>query len=106
MACDEGCGDVTAELEAAIDAVLSSTSPKRLIIAGPGAGKTTLFRRLLDDLNVEDRKCLALTFINNLKDDLEQALAGLAQVRMVIEVEAIAVLGASENAVALTGPAQ
>jgi 2-iminobutanoate/2-iminopropanoate deaminase len=32
-------------------------------------------------------------------------IAGLAQDRMVVEIEAIAVLGASENAVAVTGPA-
>ncbi len=31
-------------------------------------------------------------------------VAGLAQLRMVLEIEAIAVLGASKNAVVLTGP--
>jgi hypothetical protein len=34
-----------AELEAAFDAVLLSTASKKLVIAGPGIGKTTLFKR-------------------------------------------------------------
>ena len=42
-----------AELGAAIDAVLSSPSNKKLVIAGPGTGKTTLFKRLLE-LTPED----------------------------------------------------
>jgi superfamily II DNA or RNA helicase len=40
--------EVQEELRAAIKQVLRSRSRKKLIIAGPGAGKTTLFRRLLE----------------------------------------------------------
>ena len=36
--------DEEAELRAAIEAVLSSPSDKKLVIAGPGTGKTTLFK--------------------------------------------------------------
>ena len=69
-----------AELKAAIDLVLSSPSRKKLVIAGPGTGKTTLFRQMLElDSGDPDRR-IVLTFINNLKDDLEKDLAGLARV--------------------------
>jgi superfamily I DNA/RNA helicase len=71
---------VEAELAAAVEAVLRSESRRKLVVAGPGAGKTTLFRRLLE-ANPGDRQGrLVLTFINNLKDDLERSLGDLAQV--------------------------
>lgn len=69
-----------AELGAAIDAVLSSPSNKKLVIAGPGTGKTTLFKRLLELTPGDPNKRIVLTFINNLKDELENDLGGLAQV--------------------------
>jgi hypothetical protein len=40
--------DVKRELDEAIERILASKSPKRLVVAGPGAGKTTVFRKLLD----------------------------------------------------------
>ena len=69
-----------AKLAAAIDRVLSSSSRKKLIVAGPGTGKTSLFRRLLESADQEPDRRLVLTFINSLKEDLERALAGLAQI--------------------------
>ena len=36
-----------AELKAAFDAILLSTARKKLVIAGPGTGKTTLFKEIL-----------------------------------------------------------
>jgi len=69
-----------AELAAAIDAVLRSPSNKKLVIAGPGTGKTTLFKRLLELTPGDRNKRIVLTFINNLKNELENDLGGLAQV--------------------------
>ena len=37
------------ELKEAVDRILQSTSKKKLIVAGPGAGKTFLFRKLLEE---------------------------------------------------------
>lgn len=72
--------EVQAELDAAIEKVRASKSPRKLVVAGPGAGKTTLFRKVLESMGDDADNCLALTFINNLKDDLERDLGDLAQV--------------------------
>lgn len=68
------------ELKAAIDLVLNSPSRKKLVIAGPGTGKTSLFKQMLERANGGSDRRIVLTFINNLKDDLEDELAGLAEV--------------------------
>jgi superfamily I DNA/RNA helicase len=68
------------ELKAAIEAVLRSPSRKKLVIAGPGTGKTTLFKQMLELAPGEPGRRIVLTFINNLKNDLEHDLAGLAEV--------------------------
>lgn len=70
----------TEELEQAVDRILRSTSPKKLIVAGPGAGKTFLFRKVLERTPGESKSRLVLTFINELKDDLERSLSDLASV--------------------------
>ena len=69
-----------AELREAIERVLRSKSPKKLIVAGPGAGKTTLFKALLKASRGEVDDRLVLTFINSLKSDLEAQLSDLAKV--------------------------
>lgn len=58
---------------------MSSDSRKKLIVAGPGTGKTTLFRRVLNAAPAE-RARLVLTFINNLKDELHAKLSDIAHV--------------------------
>ncbi len=75
-----GCSAEEAELGEAIERVLASPSRKKLVVAGPGTGKTTLFKRLLEVAPGERDERIVLTFINNLKDDLEDDLGGLAQV--------------------------
>jgi superfamily I DNA/RNA helicase len=49
-------------------------------VAGPGAGKTTLFRKLLDKASGNPEQRLVLTFIGNLKADLDRSLGDAAQV--------------------------
>lgn len=68
------------ELVAATTRILESTSFKKLIVAGPGAGKTTIFQRLLEKAEGDSESRLVLTFINNLKADLEKSLGKLASV--------------------------
>jgi len=80
MAEDETQTLEEAELRGAVEAVLSSSSKKKLVIAGPGTGKTTLFKQMLELAPGDTDKRIVLTFINNLKDDLERDLGGLAQV--------------------------
>lgn len=58
-----------------LQAILDSASPKKLIVAGPGTGKSFTFKQLLQHIGGNG---LALTFINLLASDLESALAGLA----------------------------
>jgi superfamily I DNA/RNA helicase len=69
-----------AELREAIKRVVASKNSKKLIVAGPGAGKTTLFKRLLKVAPGESNDRLGLTFINSLKDDLETQLSEYAKV--------------------------
>ena len=68
------------ELREAVQRIVDSKSAKKLIVAGPGAGKTTLFKELLkvSPGGKDDR--LVLTFINSLKSDLEAQLSDLARV--------------------------
>lgn len=61
MAEDEPQSAEDAELRAAIEAVLSSLSDKKLVIAGPGTGKTTLFRHLLEHAPGEPDQRIVLT---------------------------------------------
>jgi superfamily I DNA/RNA helicase len=76
----QGSSPEEVELREAIDAVLGSSSQRKLVVAGPGTGKTTLFRRLLLQSPGEPEERIVLTFINTLKDDLEDDLSGLARV--------------------------
>ncbi len=69
-----------AELNAAVEAILNSDSPKKLVVAGPGTGKTSLFKRMLKAASGVPDQRIVLTFINNLKDDLERDLGDIAKV--------------------------
>lgn len=61
--------------------VLNSTSPKRLVIAGPGTGKSFLFQQIAKDLIDKGKSnILVLTFINELVKDLAVDMHGLAEV--------------------------
>jgi len=68
------------ELREAVDRILASKSRRKLVVAGPGTGKTTLFKKLLDASAGDRDSRLVLTFINNLKVDLERTLGMSARV--------------------------
>src|ERR1700752_3494257 len=68
------------QLKAAVDAVINSSAVKKIVVAGPGAGKTWLFRKLLESCPGDPNERLIITFINNLKNDLQRDLGNLAQV--------------------------
>ncbi len=72
--------DVGSELREAIERILRSESQRKLIIAGPGTGKTSFFRTLLERTSGDQGSRLVLTFINNLKVDLDRSLSDLASV--------------------------
>ena len=55
--------------------IVSSPATRKLIVAGPGTGKTYTFCRALE---ASGGRGLALTFINNLAHDLERELADVA----------------------------
>ena len=60
--------------------MVASTADKRLVVAGPGTGKTTLFKQLLHAKQSPVDRNLVLTFINNLVTELRRDLGDLALV--------------------------
>lgn len=60
-----------------VDAVLNSKSKKNIVVAGPGTGKTYLFKKILTN----KKKTLTLTFVNALVEDLSLELYGLSDVK-------------------------
>lgn len=60
-----------------VDAVVASTARNNIVVAGPGTGKTYLFRKVL----VGKKNTLTLTFVNALVEDLSLELFGLSEVR-------------------------
>lgn len=65
------------ERKQCLDQILASDSPRKLIIAGPGTGKTHTFKALI---NQNPGKNLVMTFINNLVRDLRDDLGEVADV--------------------------
>lgn len=62
-----------------IDALISSKSNKKIILAGAGTGKTYTFREILK--NNQDGDNIALTFINSLVNDMASVFGVLAEVK-------------------------
>ena len=67
--------DYRADRTAQADAVVESPATKRLIVAGPGTGKTYVFKRALQQAG---EKGLALTFLQYLARDLSVELGDAA----------------------------
>ncbi|MBU4311998.1 MAG: AAA family ATPase [Candidatus Omnitrophica bacterium] len=60
-----------------VDKIIGSSSKKKLIVAGPGTGKTYLFKEALKG----KKNCLTLTFVNALVEELSLELCGLSPVK-------------------------
>ena len=69
--------DAKNERDKHVQKVLASLSAKKVVVAGPGTGKTYLFKRVLESKG----KSLTLTFVNSLVDDLSLDLYGLSEVK-------------------------
>jgi superfamily I DNA/RNA helicase len=64
------------------EAILNSDANKKLIVAGPGTGKSFLFQQICKrGMEKGESKILALSFINELVDDLSRDLHELAEVK-------------------------
>jgi len=57
-----------------LEKILFSDHKSKLILGGPGTGKTFLFRQVIENLP-KNTSILVITFINNLVDDLEKHLS-------------------------------
>ena len=70
------------DLQALIDRIVESTHPKKIVVAGPGAGKTSLFKQLLSKSKNANKEAshLVVTFISDLANELKRDLADLANV--------------------------
>ncbi len=72
--------DYKAERIADVSAVVSSKQSKKVVVAGPGTGKSYLFEQVIKQKQSEGKNnFLAITFIGKLGDSLADDLAGLAE---------------------------
>ena len=69
----------TQERQRYLNLILDSESEKKLIVAGPGTGKTYTFKQILNKLG--PGKYLVLSFIRKLVDDLAKELGDAAEVK-------------------------
>ncbi len=65
------------ERSESVNKILNSTSSKKVVVAGPGTGKTYLFKEILKNKT----NTLTLTFVNSLVEDLCLELYGMSDVR-------------------------
>lgn len=70
------------DLDAHVAQIIETNHPKKLIVAGAGAGKTFTFSKLLAALpaSAPERR-LVITFLGGLKGDLEKDLGAVARVQ-------------------------
>jgi len=68
-----------AERTACSDAIVNSTAPKKVIVAGAGTGKTFTFQQVLRANGSTNN--LAMTFINMLANDMRTTFGDIAEVK-------------------------
>ncbi len=63
-----------------VDKIKASNHPRKVIVAGPGTGKSHLFQKLIEEKRINGKKnFVAITFIGKLGDALADDLCGLAE---------------------------
>jgi len=68
------------ERESDVDKIKNSTHPRKVVVAGPGTGKSFLFQELIKTKQLEGKNdFVAITFIGKLGDTLADDLCGLAE---------------------------
>lgn len=75
-------------------AILKSSSKKKIVVAGPGTGKTFLFKEILE----RNKNSLTLTFINSLVEDLSLELCGISDVK-TLHSFALSILSRTNNSI-------
>ncbi len=73
----QNCKDCFNESEESLQKILSSDDKQKLVLGGPGTGKTYLFENIIESLPKESN-VLVITFINNLVEDLEKRLNNIS----------------------------
>lgn len=78
-----------------IDRVLNSSHPRRIVVGGPGTGKSYLFEQAVKrKIRDGGQDFLAITFMGKLRDELADHLAGLAKTTTLHSFARDLVLGA------------
>lgn len=68
------------ERKSDVEKIKGSTAPRKVVVAGPGTGKSHLFQEIIKAKKAEGKKrFLAITFMGKLCDELADDLAGLAE---------------------------
>jgi len=67
------------ERQALLQKILDSEAEKKIIVAGPGTGKTFTFQQIL--IRAESNKNLVMTFIRRLVNDMDEKLSDYADVK-------------------------
>lgn len=71
--------DYKKERENDVSEILKSAHPRKIIVSGPGTGKSHLFKKLIKDKKLRgENDFTAITFIGKLGDNLADDLCGLA----------------------------
>jgi len=67
------------ELNKCTQKILNSSSSKKLIVSGPGTGKTEFFRKVIEHYGGTSDDYLIVTFLNNLVDELKKKFGNIAK---------------------------
>ena len=73
------CSEQKAKRDECLNKIICSKAPKKLIISGPGTGKTYIFKQILQQ-NASGKN-LVMTFIRKLVDDMAKDLGTMAEVK-------------------------